>query len=427
MSADRAATDAIVVGGGPAGLAAARALADAGWRVELFERAAAFGEPVRTSGGSFVAPLRTLGVPRRLWQPVSRLRIVAPHHDHVFRYRRARMCVLDVRGLYQWLAMRAADAGARLTLKAPVTSVLTERGRPCGVAVRGLGEVRARVIIDATGTAGIVARAAGLRESAPRTAAGVEIEVFAPRYDQREALLVVGDQVAPGGYGWAFPRGEGRVRLGVGVIRPDSDANLDELLEQLVDRVPALRETCRGAQPIERHAGVMPVFAHGAVPAAAPGLLVVGDAAGHGSTLLGEGIRHAIVSGRLAGEVAAAALATAPESLRGTAPEALLGAAPESRLDAALQRYPRSWDVLVGREMRIGHAINQRIARYRDADWDRAVGVVVRMSPRLVMTALAGELTPRFAVRLVARHPLLALGEGRRFVRAALGGARVDD
>jgi digeranylgeranylglycerophospholipid reductase len=400
--------DAIVVGGGPAGLAAARALAAAGRTVELFERSAAFGEPVRTSGGSFIRPLRALGIPAHLWQPVTRLRIAAPHHDHTFRFRRARMCVLDVRGLYQWLASRAAEAGAQLHLKSPITSVLQEGGCVVGVVVRGRGEIRARLVIDATGTAGVVARAAGLRESAPRTAAGVEVEVFAPRYDQREALLVVGDEVAPGGYGWAFPRGDGRVRLGVGVIRPDSDADLEDLLDHLVERVPALRESCRGAQPLEQHAGVMPVYAHAAVPAAAPGLLVVGDAAGHGSTLLGEGIRHAIVSGRLAGQVGADALA-----------DALLVGRNAPGVET-LSAYPRRWDALVGREMRIGHAINTRIAAYGDAQWDRAVGAVTKMSPRLVLTALAGDLTPGFAARLVLRHPRLAFGEGRRFVRAAL-------
>jgi digeranylgeranylglycerophospholipid reductase len=402
-AADTPEPDAVVVGGGPAGLSAASVLAAAGYRVELFERSAAFGEPVRTSGGSFIAPLRALGVPAYLWQPVTRLRIAAPSHDHTFRFRRAKMCVLDVRGLYQWLAVRAATAGAQLHLRSPITSVLQEDGRVVGVVVRGRGEVRARLVVDATGTAGVVARAAGLRGSAPRTAAGVEVEVFAPGYDQREALLVVGDAVAPGGYGWAFPRGDGRVRLGVGVIRPDSNADIEDLLAHLVERVPALRDSCRGAQPIEQHAGVMPVYAHAAVPAAGAGLLVVGDAAGHGSTLLGEGIRHAIVSGRLAGEVGARALAD-----------------PGVPNDALLQAYPRRWDALVGREMRIGHVINRRIASYGDAEWDRAVEMVSRMSPRLVLTALAGELTPRFAARLVLRHPRLACGEGRRFVRAAL-------
>lgn len=396
--------DALVVGGGPAGLSAAQRIAAGGHRVVVLERGAAFGEPVRTSGGSFVRPLRRMGVPAHLWQPVTRLRVVGPGTDRTFRYRRARMCVLDVRGLYQWLATQAAAAGAELRLKEHVTAPVQDGGAVTGVTVRGRGEVRARLVVDATGTTGVVARGAGLRGSAPRTAVGVEAEVFAPAYDQREALLVVGDAVAPGGYGWAFPRGDGRVRLGVGVVRPTSDADVEDLLAHLVERTPALRHTCADAQPLERHSGVMPAFDHGAVPAVADGLVVVGDAAGHGSTLLGEGIRHAMTSGRLAGEAAASALDQ-----------------PGTPAAQALSAYPEQWDRAVGRQMRIGYVLHEKVCGYGDADWARALATVAKMSPGVVMTALAGELTPRFAARLVARHPLLVLGEGRRFVRAALG------
>ncbi|MGH3745109.1 MAG: NAD(P)/FAD-dependent oxidoreductase [Mycobacteriales bacterium] len=404
MDAARPVVDALVVGGGPAGLSAAGRIAAAGHSVVVLERGAAFGEPVRTSGGSFVRPLRRMGVPRQLWQPVTRLRVVGPGTDRTFRYRRARMCVLDVRGLYQWLATQAAAAGADLRLKEHVTGALVEEGVVVGVRVRGGRELRARLVVDATGTAGLVARDAGLRGSAPRTAVGVESEVFAPSYDQREALLVVGDAVAPGGYGWAFPRGGGRVRLGVGVVRPDSDADVEDLLAHLVERTPALRDSCAGAQPLERHAGVMPAFDHGAVPAVTDGLVVVGDAAGHGSTLLGEGIRHAMVSGRLAGDAAATALR-----------------ASGSPAAQDLSSYPEQWDRTVGRQMRIGYVLHEKVCAYGDPEWARALAAVARMSPGVVMTALAGELTPRLAVRLVARHPLLVLGEGRRFVRASLG------
>ena len=55
---------AVVAGGGIAGLAAAVALAQAGWRVTVLERAPAFGEVGAGLGftGNGMAALRALGV-----------------------------------------------------------------------------------------------------------------------------------------------------------------------------------------------------------------------------------------------------------------------------------------------------------------------------------------------------------------------------
>src|SRR5439155_3948287 len=83
-------TDVAVVGGGPAGLATAAEAARGGLRVVVLERGHAIGEPVRTSGGSFIKPLRRLGVPSRCWHPVHSIRVIGPTTDVAKRYRGAR-------------------------------------------------------------------------------------------------------------------------------------------------------------------------------------------------------------------------------------------------------------------------------------------------------------------------------------------------
>ena len=180
-----------------------------------------------------------------------------------------------------------------------------------GVAVRdpfrGRYELTSRVVVDASGHTGFVARETGLRPGNDRSAVGMELELHAPAYDQDEVIFWLGDDIAPGGYGWAFPCGDGRVRLGVGVVRPNSDAEPRALLESLRAEFVRLVGPGAGAGPIEMHSGLMPVLRPDATTLVGDGIVVTGDAAGQGSTLLGEGIRYAIQAGRGAGQAIVAA------------------------------------------------------------------------------------------------------------------------
>src|SRR5205807_7196578 len=121
-----------------------------------------------------------------------------------------------------------------------------------------------------------------------------------PHFPIDTCWLIVGTDVAPAGYGWAFPYRDGRVRLGVGVMRPDSGADPRDLLER-VRTLPALAGALRGSQTIELHAGLIPVEPL-RTAVVRDGVIMVGDSASHASTLVGEGIRYAIGAGEAAGQ-----------------------------------------------------------------------------------------------------------------------------
>jgi digeranylgeranylglycerophospholipid reductase len=216
----------------------------------------------------------------------------------------------------------------------------------------------------------------------------MEIELRAPGYDADEAVFWLGDEVAPGGYGWAFPTGEGRVRLGIGVVRPDSDAEPRVLLANLLDVFRAhAGGTAAPVGALEMHSGLMPVIAPTATTLAADGLLVVGDAGGQGSTLLGEGIRYAVAAGRMAGEA--------------------LASAGGDYTAAGLAAYPREWHRRTKRDLAISYAVNTRICRFRDEDWDRAVRRMQQLTPRQAARLFASDFSVRWGLGVLLTHPTL--------------------
>jgi digeranylgeranylglycerophospholipid reductase len=306
--------------------------------------------------------------------------------------------VIDVRGTYQWLAQQAVDAGAELRLKAHVEAPLrgAADGHARSVNVRGVAvrdpfrgryELTSRVVVDASGHTGFLARETGLRPGNDRSAVGMELELHSPDYDQDEVVFWLGDDVAPGGYGWAFPCGDGRVRLGVGVVRPDSEAEPRVLLERLRQEFVRLVGPSSGAGPLEMHSGLMPVLRPDATTLVGDGIVVTGDAAGQGSTLLGEGIRYAILAGRGAGR--AIVEAGGDYSPRG------------------LASYPREWHRTSGRNLKISYAVNERICNFGDADWDRVIRRMDKLTPRQAAAVFASSFSAWWALSVLWTDPSL--------------------
>lgn len=390
--------DVLIIGGGPAGLCAAESAAKMGVRTVVLERQKEIGYPIHTSGGTWISDMVALGIPPSLYHPIRKVTFLSQHNSCDFTYAVPINCVLDIRSVYQYLAERAINAGAIVRTATPIEGPILENGRVIGVTGKNSSNEpqtwHAPVTIDATGYSSILATRAGLHTGYRRYGFGAEWDVYAPNYPQDELYLLVGGNIAPSGYAWAFPRGKGRVRLGVGVIRPDVDVDARMYLTSFIDRLPRLAPVFAGASPIEYHTGLFPsegMMAH----FVADGLMTIGDSAGHGSTLVGEGIRFAMHAGHMAGSIAAVAAKRGDTSAK------------------ILSEFDRSWRAKYGRNLDIALLLNHRIAGYTDQQWDESIDILRKLTPNQAAEALRGDFSMKFFMQIVRSNPEL-LGKGAR-------------
>jgi len=313
--------DAIVVGAGPAGSAAAIHLARAGASVLLLDRAR-FPRDKPCGGGLTgralrhapcdLSPVVEHDVDRFVVRVGYRKRIERRADGTVIRMAQRRR--LDLH-----LVEQAVAAGVDFRDRLRVTEVASEDG---GVVARADGlAAQAPFLIGADGANGVVARTADLGAGIVHN---VALEGNVPwaaldraAYAER-AWVELG--VVPGGYAWVFPKGD-HANLGVGgslAEGPRLRAHLDRLAHRHGLDPHALEDVVGHRIPMRRLG----------TPAAAGRILLAGDAAGLVDPLSGDGIYEAFVSGKLAAE---AILAGRPETY-------------EAALSAALDRHAgASW------------------------------------------------------------------------------------
>ena len=320
--------DAVVIGAGPAGAAAACRLAEAGASVLLLDRAR-FPRDKPCGGGLTGRAVRE--APCDL-SPVVEERVVevelrVGRGVRVRRSPEPLVLMTQRRNLDRYLAEQAVECGAEFR-----DGVRVERLE--GTTVTAGGErIRAEVVLDATGAnGGVGLGAAGIEH-------GVALEGNAPYPDERfhgRAVLEFGS--VPGGYGWIFPKGD-HVNVGVGGWRsegPRLRAHLARLCAANgIDR-ESLRDVRGHRLPMRR----------GISGLARARVAAIGDAAGLVDPLSGDGIYEAFLSARLAADAALAVFAGRADSLeaypRRLAAYHARHLAASWKAKAALERHPRA-------------------------------------------------------------------------------------
>jgi geranylgeranyl reductase family protein len=303
--------DLLVVGGGPAGAAAAIRGVAAGLSVVVCDKAV-FPRDKTCGDGLTAAALRLL---ERLGLEPARVAGWTAVHDVVMRSPSGRLVELPLPddGLFAAVAPRAA-------LDAALLDLAGERGariRP-GTAIEGLERrrdtlratfsagpaVEAHYVVGADGVYSTVRK---LTAPAARSYLGewhAFRQYFSGVADRRLWVLFEPDLLP--GYAWVFPLSGGRANVGFGIPRrPGASVRPMAALWRGLLRRPSLRAILGDAQPEAPHRA-WPIPADlSRAPLACGRVLFAGDAAGATDPMTGEGIGQALVSGILAAEAVA--------------------------------------------------------------------------------------------------------------------------
>jgi digeranylgeranylglycerophospholipid reductase len=258
------------------------------------------------------------------------------------------------------LARLAGEAGAEIRTKCYVSGLLESDGAWTGVRYEYNGHehsVQGRIVVGADGVESRVGKWAGIDTTTHmrdmETCAQVTIANADIADDACEFHF--GNDVAPTGYLWVFPKGKGKANVGVGISGMASKRKhaLRYLEDFLARRYP--------------HASVLSTIA-GGVPCAPTldtivqrNIVLVGDAAHQVNPMTGGGITSGMVAGKLAGEAIAAAI----------------------RADdlTTLRQYEKQWRKHQGNRHRTYHRMKTAVYGFSDEALDDIAARVLQLPP----------------------------------------------
>jgi flavin-dependent dehydrogenase len=328
-----ASADVLVIGGGPSGSAAATLLAQKGYAVTLFER----DKFPRFHIGESLIP-HTYDVIKRLGlldtmkqshftkkysvQFVSQHgRLSEPFHfDQHDPSERSQTWQVRRSEFDEMLLDNARRHGVSVFEETRVLEILFDGTRATGVRIRGTDgverEVRAKVVIDASGQSSLILHKLGLREWDPalRKAAVWTYWKGAKRAEGKDggATLVL-QTAGKAGWFWYIPLHDDITSVGVVssaeyLFSNRASRELEDVYFEEVARCPGLQPLLAGAERCDIFRA-QKEYSYRSTKAAGDGWVLVGDAFGFLDPLYSSGVLLALTSASMAADTVGDALA----------------------------------------------------------------------------------------------------------------------
>lgn len=357
--------DVIIVGAGPGGSMAAKTAAEAGLDVVMLEKRQEIGDPVRCAEGVSKRGLYKMVKPEPEWiaSEVKGARIYAPDGRSIVMSEDKSGSevgyVLERKVFDRGLAMLAARAGAKVMVKTRALGLLKKDGVIIGINAMRIGEplrIEAPIIIGADGVESKVGRWAGIDTTLKLKdiESCAQFLVYDPGIDEEYTEFYLGNDVAPSGYAWSFPKGGKMANVGLGIqgSRSKPGEATRRLHELMKTRFP-------NGKVVEMVVGGDPCS--GMIESAtADSVMLVGDAARQTDPLTGGGILNAMEAGIIAGEVAVKAIASGNVSRAG------------------LKEYEDRWRDSIGRHLARSLEFKDFFVKLTDKDLNLLIGSLAK-------------------------------------------------
>ncbi len=341
--------DVVVVGAGPAGSTAARYAAEGGASVLVLEKDRDVGYPVRCGEAVAHDGLVQFIEPNEQWIAArcTRFRLNAPNGNSVIPRLDGVAYVLERRIFDYELASLAVQRGAEVVTKAYAYDLLWDDGKTIGIKFllkEAQAEVRAKIVIAADGVESRVGKWAGIDTtcSIDDMESCAQVTLSGINVDPDILDFYLGDDVAPGGYLWVFPKGSDSANVGIGIsVAAAKKKSALKYLEEFIAR------TYPNAAMLTRIAGGVPC-AKTIDRIVAGNVMLVGDAAHQVNPTTGGGIISGMIGAMMAGQVAAEAI----------------------RMNdlTHLREYQKRWQKRLGWRHDAFYNIKEAIGRFKDSN-----------------------------------------------------------
>ncbi|MGQ4834631.1 MAG: geranylgeranyl reductase family protein [Candidatus Asgardarchaeia archaeon] len=340
--------DVAIVGGGPAGLSAAKEIAENGFSVIVLDRKQILGD--KPCGGAIpLREVRELGIPTSLAeQLISHIKIVFPGGTaKTVYYDEPVIGNFDRVKLAQFLSKNATKYGTIIMTNTSVYDIKYSNKR-WFLSARRNGErftLTSHLLIGADGVPSTVLKLTKLREPFRKDQIGFSTQYHVKTSKRLECEeFYYGHEVSPFGYAWIFPHND-ILRVGVGaLVSKLGSVSLREYLDTFLEKYVIKRNLAAREDIVKFEAALTPLS--GIVkPTYGKALLLAGDSAGHVNPISGEGIAYALKAGRIAGKIIS-------ESLK--------------RKDFSasfLKKYEKTWINAFGSDIRWGRLLLKYFAR----------------------------------------------------------------